>query len=107
MKRILIIFFVAILTSCSSNPHWKEFAAKGLPNKDDHYNDLIFINDSIGYLGGWRTKLLKQTGDNYQFTDSTILFKTLDRGKHWYKIPLNYQGSIDKIIIFNDTLIGL
>lgn len=107
MTKILTTIVLTLLFSCSSNDHWKEFKAKGLPDQDDHYEDMIFINDSVGYLGGRRTVEIGHTKDNYIFTDRTILYKTQDRGRSWNKIPLDLKGSVDKIFCFNDTLITL
>jgi hypothetical protein len=107
MTRILTIIVLTFLFSCSSEDHWKKFKAHGLPDQDDHYEDILFINDSVGYLGGRRTVEIGLTNDNYVLAERTILYKTRDRGKSWKKLPLDLKGSVNKIFCFDETIIVL
>jgi hypothetical protein len=95
--RTIIVFAIISIYSCSSNSHWIDYWAKGLPNSGEYYEDLIFINDSIGFLGGSNLR-----GDKF---DKAILYKTTDKGLTWNSISLNYKGSVKKIFFFNDTII--
>lgn len=110
MKKILILSILLVLiSSCwwQNKHHWKEFSAKGIPVKDEGYNNIVFVSDSMGYLGGDRTVMLGKIGNGYKFTKNAVLYKTINQGKVWSEIPLNYKGSVDRIFSFGDTLVLL
>ena len=108
MRRQLVnILTVILLVSCINQDNWKKFPSQGLPQTDESYNDLIFVDSLTGYLGGDRMILLGEENNQYQFTNRTILYKTNNQGKSWSKIPLDYEGSVDKIFAFDDTLVVL
>lgn len=107
MKQILTIFILLFIYSCSPNLQWTGFGGHGLPSKDEGYEDLIFSNDSLGYLGGSQTTVLGQTGNKTNFTQKAILYKTLDKGKTWKTVPLDYKGGVEKIYVFKDTIVLL
>lgn len=107
MIKLLNLFFLLFLFSCSSNDHWNDFKADGLPDRDENYEDILFYNDSSGYLGGDRTIVPEETSDSHLYSNRTVLYKTTDRGKSWKQIPLDTNGSVSKIFCFHDTLIVL
>lgn len=109
MRRYLIYitYLTIILSSCGAYAHWEQFPAQGLPEKDERYEAMVFIDSLTGYLGGARTILIGQITNQYELDNRTVLYKTIDRGKSWLKIPLDYRGSVDRIIPFGDTLVVL
>lgn len=106
-RQLPYILAVILLTSCGSSDNWKKIASQGLPQKDEGYNDLIFVDSLTGYLGGDRMISLGEVNNQYRFTNRTVLYKTKDQGKSWLKMSLDYKGSVDKIFAFKDTLVVL
>ncbi|MGK7397148.1 MAG: YCF48-related protein [Candidatus Cyclobacteriaceae bacterium M3_2C_046] len=53
---------------------------------NDYLQDIIFINDSVGYIVG----------------GSTTILKTMDRGHSWEKIPVDFER--EDLIIYGITL---
>jgi hypothetical protein len=106
MKKIALPIILLILFSCNGNTHWTKFNANGIPDQGESYKDIVFINDSVGYLGGSKVTLLNEPG--HDSTESNaVLYKTIDKGKTWKQIPINVQGGIEKIFAFKDALIVL
>ncbi|MBL7901342.1 MAG: hypothetical protein JNK73_05050 [Bacteroidia bacterium] len=103
----MTIILLTFLISCSSNDNWTEFRANGLPDHGDQYEDIIFINDSTGYIGGRGQFAVEKGKSNSVPNEKAVLYKTTDRGKSWKKIQLDYVGSVSKIFCFKDTLIIL
>lgn len=95
------------MASCGNSNNWKKFPSQGLPQKDEGYNDLIFVDSLTGYLGGDKMISLGEVNNQYQFTNRTVLYKTKNQGKSWLKIPLDYKGSVNRIFAFDDTLVVL
>ncbi len=106
-RQIPYILAIIFLNSCSNSDNWNKFPSHGLPQKDEVYNDLIFVDSLTGFLGGDRMISLGEVNNQYQFTNRTVLYKTRDQGKSWSKIPLNYKGSVSRIFAFKDTLVVL
>lgn len=106
-RQLITIIVVFLLASCNNSNHWTEFSAQGLPEQDEGYNDLIFVDSSTGYLGGSRTIILSEKNNQYQFANKTVLYKTQNLGKSWVRLPLDYKGSVESIFPFGDTLILL
>jgi len=104
MKRVLLVLLLPLVCSCSAGNNWQEFKADGLPTQDEEYEDLLFVNDTLGYLGGSKLTLV---GNKQDFKNEAILYKTKNKGKTWQQVPLNYEGSIEKIFAFKDSLILL
>ncbi len=106
-RQLQYILAVILLTSCGNSDNWKKFPSQGLPQKDEGYNDLFFVDSLTGYLGGDRMISLGEVNNQYQFTNRTVLYKTKDQGKSWSKLPLDYKGSVSRIFAFKDTLVVL
>jgi hypothetical protein len=105
MKKIALPIILSILFSCNGNTHWTKFNANGIPYQGESYKDIVFINDSVGYLGGSKMTLLNEPGDS--FKNDAVLYKTINKGKSWKQIQIKVQGGIEKIFAFKDTLIVL
>jgi hypothetical protein len=41
-----------------TNPNWRQFAGSGLPDQDETYKDLYFVDEQTGYIGGRHLTLL-------------------------------------------------
>jgi hypothetical protein len=104
MKHILLLLLLPLIYSCSSESNWKEFKADGLPTQEEGYKDILFVNDTLGFLGGSK---LKSIGRSNNFKNEAVFYKTTTKGKEWQQIPINYDGSIEKVFAFKDTLILL
>jgi hypothetical protein len=109
MRYFSIGICLCVLTSCWTGFNWTQFQAEGIPGKDEDYNDLIFVNNDLGYMGGSHLTL---SGDIWRDTiknihHTPVFYKTNDQGKSWSSIPLPFNGSVQKIIPIADTLILL
>jgi len=106
MKLVYIIATLILFVSCGTNPKWRHFAGEGLPEQDESYEDLYFVDEQTGYIGGSHLILFDSKSINkINFHTSAVLYKTLDQGKNWKQIPLPFLGSVEKIISFHDTLL--
>lgn len=106
MRPAFIITILFLFASCSTNPNWRQFAGNGLPDQDETYKDLYFVDEQTGYIGGRHFTLLdSKSVDTINFKNSAVLYKTLNQGKDWKQIPLPFLGSVEKITSFGDTLL--
>ena len=48
--------------------------------------------------------LVGKSGNNYHFKDEAVLYRTVDMGKSWIPLPINYEGGVKKLFPFHDTL---
>lgn len=108
MKTIFTISLIFFFASCETVPgrNWSHFYGKGLPEQDETYKNIYFVNEQTGYIGGSRLTLLDSKSEiiiNYQTL--AILYKTLNQGRYWEQIPLPFTGSVEKITTFGDTLL--
>jgi hypothetical protein len=104
MRSIAILLITCFVCGCRSLPpiqgvNWTKLRGAGLPEQNETYGCLTFETDSIGYLGG--------SGWNEQH-DATILYRTIDQGSSWTKLPLSIRdGSIQDIFPFGETLFAI
>jgi len=105
--RIINISCLIALIICGVSCQWEQFSASGLAKENEKYNDLTFADSLTGYLGGERMSSFVEVNHEWRSTNMTVLYKTIDQGKSWVKMPLNLVGSVDKILTLGDTLIVL
>lgn len=97
MKKFLTNYVIFILlVSCGHNPHWREISPKGL---EGQFNDILFIDDSIGWIVGNKIAMSLKNQD-------AVIYKTTDGGYSW---TINYvgKGSFEIITGINDTMFGV
>src|SRR5690606_2964372 len=106
MRPFFIITILLLYVSCGTNPNWKQFSGNGLPDQDETYKDIYFVDEQTGYIGGRHLTLLdSKSEDTINFQNTAVLYKTLNQGKDWKQIPLPFLGSVEKITSFGDTLL--
>lgn len=105
MRAVSIIIFLFFFISCGTGSSWTEFPGKGLPEQDETYKDIYFINEQTGYIGGRHLTVLGNSNDTINYQNSAVLYKTENQGKDWQQVSLPFLGSVEKIISFGDTLI--
>lgn len=93
------------MVSCGTSSNWTQFSGTGLPDQDETYKYIHFINEQTGYIGGRHLTLLGTSNDTIKFKNTAILYKTSNQGKDWKQVTLPFLGSVEKIITFSDTLI--
>lgn len=106
MKKLLVILFLILVSSCSTESSWSAFKAEGLPSDSETYSDMVFVNDSLGYLGGSRLAM-SGTIKSHSLQHQAVLYRTTDKGKSWQQIPVDYQGGVGKVFELKDTLVLL
>lgn len=105
-KLPFILFILSsCLTCCKSKSNWTEVLGIGLPDHDETYNKLHFVDERTGFIGGSHLTLLKSTIQKINFQRNAVLYKTRDQGKTWDQIKLPFLGSVEDIYNFNDTII--
>jgi len=97
----------ATISDNKETSKWEKFNAAGIPSSNESYDALIFIDSLTGFLGGNKTVSQGEINGRNQFSQETVLYKTTDMGNSWSSISINYEGSIERIIPFEDTLILL
>lgn len=106
MRSIPVFSMLFLFISCGTDSNWKQFVGNGLENHGDTYNDLYFVDEQIGYIGGMQLNLFEPKSNNtINFQNTAVLSKTVNQGKDWITIPLPFLGSVEKITAFDDTLI--
>lgn len=106
MRLVSIITLLLLFVSCGTNPNWTQFAGNGLPDQDETYKDIFFVDEQTGYVGGRHLTLLESKNEGrINFQNNAVLYKTLNQGRDWKQIPLPFLGSVEKITTFGDTLI--
>jgi hypothetical protein len=101
MQKSILYSIILFLLGCANNSnHWEQFAGVGLPDKNEHYKDIRFTDDSTGYLGGSRDYTIDGITEQI-----TVLYKTTDCGKHWKQIPINVKNIVSNIFAFKDTVV--
>ena len=88
-----------------TSSNWTKFSGNGLPDQNETYKDIHFINEKTGYIGGSHLTLLGKSNNTTNFKNTAVLYKTLNQGKDWQQIALHFLGSVEKILSFGDTLI--
>lgn len=104
-SNILLVLITLFIASCSDydKKMWTKFNGTGID--EGSFRSLMFVNDSIGYLGGENSYYnFDNEGQLKSFTDSTLLFKTVNGGRNWEKVRFNEAGAIRDIKIFNNKL---
>jgi hypothetical protein len=106
MRPVSIITLIILFVSCGANPNWTQFSGNGLPDQDVTYNDIYFVDEQTGYIGGRHLTLLgSKSEETINFQNTAVLYKTHNQGGDWKQIPLPFLGSVKKITTFGDTLI--
>jgi hypothetical protein len=106
MRPVSITTLLLLFISCGTNHNWTQFAGNGLPDQDETYKDIYFVDEQMGYIGGRHLTLLdSRSEDTISFQNAAVLYKTLNQGRDWKHIPLPFLGSVEKIATFGDTLI--
>lgn len=97
MKKILTCYIAFIFpVSCGHDDHWLTVSPKGL---DGQFNDILFINDSTGWIVGSKMELSLENQD-------AVIYKTVDGGYTWFPTLVG-KGSFQFIRHINDTLFGV
>lgn len=97
MKKILTNYLVFIfLVSCGQDDHWQTLSPKGLEGK---FNDIKFINDSTGWIGGSKMEMSLKNQD-------AVVYKTTDGGHTWTPKYIG-KGSVKFISYVHDTLFAI
>jgi photosystem II stability/assembly factor-like uncharacterized protein len=97
MKKILTNYLVLILlVSCGQDEHWRTISPKGL---DGQFNDILFINDSTGWIVGSKMELSLKNQDG-------LICKTVNGGQTWTPTFAG-KGSFKFIRYVDDTLFSI
>ncbi len=75
---------------------WQLFRAKGLQDKYEHFNEMVFIDEHVGFLGGRSISDNPGQGKNITKNADAIIYKTIDGGETWGKKSFQ-KGNIESI----------
>lgn len=113
MKRHCITYILGLLFVFGCNNYdktkWRILEGNELAKQDESYDVIKFVNDSTGFLGGRHSKYTFDLENQSlkERIDKTVLYKTINKGRNWRKLDLEFDGNISEIKIYGDTLFAL
>ena len=113
MKRnkVLILLIIFISVNCTQNSNFKRelIQANGMPDVDQDFSFMHFINVDEGYLFGtlsiWSdtsNEQIENSNKKNHFTEEANIYKTTDGGKNWIKIDSINNCSYSKNATYYD-----
>jgi hypothetical protein len=106
-KPFLFLSILFGICSCfSSSTNWNEFNGQGLRKKYEHFNDMAFLNEQIGFLAGCYISEIALRESNSLTDQDAIIYKTTDGGGSWKEYNL-LKGSIESIEAYDDNVFAL
>ena len=103
---ILSIVVISTINAFTRGNQWELFRAKGLQTKYEHFKVMVFLNERVGFLGGYRiSKSSGQKETIIKNADATI-YKTIDGGKTWDRQSFQ-KGSIESIEVKSRAIYAL
>jgi len=116
MKRNRILFLLLIFTvvGCNKYTDFKSevFQPKGIPDVNQNFSYMHFINEHEGYLFGsiqhWSNMTNKKSenlNSPHRFTEEAIIYKTMDGGENWILIDSLCNSSFYNSGVYYDGCI--
>jgi hypothetical protein len=108
-KRNLTVFTILVtfmLFNCDNLGYWRKGKAIGIKSMNEDLNEMIFIDDTIGFIFGsnWTDEAILSNKLNTGRT--AVIYKTIDGGRSWEATALG-DGTFTSASNVNDTLFVL
>lgn len=106
----MLLFGTMIISSCvflrNGGDRWESGYVKGLQHTNEKLNQMIFIDDTTGFLFGSNYTDSALLNDISYTEQNTVIYKTTDAGKNW-KATAFGKGVFESAAYISDTLYAL
>jgi hypothetical protein len=99
-----------LLSSCHDydKSKWEEYHGEGLLEHDVSVNTLRFSDTLTGFIGGRKyRRTFTPSGELISETNSTVIYKTADKGRTWEKLKAEFNGDIRRFKFKGDSILAL
>jgi hypothetical protein len=87
---------------------WEEYHGEGLLEDDVSLNTLRFSDTLTGFIGGRKySRDFTPSGELISERNSTVIYKTTDKGRTWVKLNTEFEGDIKSFKFKGDSILAL